>query len=143
MKPGCSDRAARLLTATRLHWNHRLKHLRTGGKLIQIVMTTTPTPLRLAVHFSGPIIPNGSTSKKKHTQSTPISAMWHATYFVLYHMLSEWSPVFPLGETLSDGGSRKLQAKPFTKKSLSGSMHKPITGHWQAIILYWIRTKLK
>ena len=32
-------------------WIHRLKYQRTGGKLIQLSMITTPTQWRLAVHF--------------------------------------------------------------------------------------------
>jgi len=56
--PGRSDRAAHLLTAARIYWPppgsiwiRRLKHQRSGGKLIQISMITTPTQWRLAVHF--------------------------------------------------------------------------------------------
>jgi len=46
-----SDRAARLLTATRLYSTRPLKHQRTGSKLIQISIITTPTQWRCAVHF--------------------------------------------------------------------------------------------
>jgi len=88
-------------------WIHRLKHQSIGGKSIQIVMTTTPTLLRLAVHFGCPISLTGGTSKKKHTQGTPICPMWHATYSLSYHMVLGWRLVVPLGETLSDGGSQK------------------------------------
>jgi len=51
MTPGRCDRAACPLTAARLYLIHSLKHQRTGGKLIQISMITTPTQWRLAVHI--------------------------------------------------------------------------------------------
>lgn len=124
-------------------WIHRLKHHRTGGKFIQIGMTTTPTPLRLSVHFSCPILPTGGISMKHHTQSMPISSLWHTTYFLSYYMGSEWRPVLPLGKTFTDRGSRKPQARPFGNQSLLSSMEVAITGDWQELIWCWIRPKLK
>jgi len=66
------------------HWqpqgsisNHRLNHQRTVCKLIQIIMITTPTPWRLAVHFGHQISPTGGASKRKCSESIPISPMWH------------------------------------------------------------------
>jgi len=96
-------------------WIHRLKYQITGGKLIQIIITTTPTPWRLAVHFGCQILPTGGTSKRNHARSTPISPMWQAAYYISYHTVSKWSQVFPLGKTLPDGGSRKPQPRPFVK----------------------------
>lgn len=99
-------------------WTHRMNHQQLGGKLIQIVMTTTPTWFGLTVPFGCQIIPTGGTSKEKHIQSTLISSMWPVTYFISYHTMLEWRSVFPLGDRLSDGCSWKPQAWPFAKKLL-------------------------
>jgi len=56
---------------------HCLNHKRTGGMVIQILMITTPTPWRLAVHFGYWISPAGGVNKWKQTQSTAMSPMWH------------------------------------------------------------------
>jgi hypothetical protein len=48
---GQSNSAAHLLTPPGCIWIHRIKHQRTGDKLIQISMITTPTQWRVAVHF--------------------------------------------------------------------------------------------
>ena len=74
----------------------------------------------------------------KHTQSTPICDMWLATYSVSHHMVSEWRAVFPFAEMSLDGDSQKPQARPFARKSLSGSSLEPITGFWQALTQNWI-----
>jgi hypothetical protein len=50
------------------------------------------------------------------------------TSFLSYYMVSEWRPVFPFGETVSDEGGPKPQARPFLKKSLEGCMQESITG---------------
>jgi len=49
--PGQSDCAAREFPPPGSLWIHRLKHQRTGGKLIQISLITTPAQWRLGVHF--------------------------------------------------------------------------------------------
>jgi len=99
-------------------WIYRLKHQSTGGKLIEISMITTVTQWRLIVHFGYRTQLTGASKKRKCTQSTLISEMWHVTYSPSYHMVSEWRPVFPLSEMLLVGGSHKPQARPFGKKSL-------------------------
>jgi hypothetical protein len=48
---GRCDRAARLLAAARLYFNSPPESPKTGVKLIQITLITTPTKCRLAVHF--------------------------------------------------------------------------------------------
>jgi len=98
-------------------WIHLLDYHRTGGKYIRILMITTLTQCRLLVHFGYRKSLTGGGSKQKRTQSTPISPMWHAIYSLSHLTVSEWSPVFPLGEMWSDGGSQKLQGRLFTKKS--------------------------
>jgi len=60
-------------------WIHRLNHQRTGGKLIQIFMITTPTRWGLAVHFGFRISLTGSARKRIRTQRTPIPPMVLAT----------------------------------------------------------------
>jgi len=94
-------------------WICRLEHQWTGGKLIQILMITTPNPRRVAVYFGYRISLTGGLKNWKCTQSTPISAMWHATYSLSYHHLMEWSPVFPFCERLWAGGCQKQQATAF------------------------------
>jgi len=74
-------------------WHHWLKHQRTWCKLIQILMNTTLTPWRLAVHFGYLISPTAGVNKRTCTQSTPTSPMRHVTYSPSYHMVSEWRPV--------------------------------------------------
>jgi len=96
---------------------HLLNCHRTGCKLIWILMITTPTQWRLVVHFGYRISPTGCGSKKKHTQSTLISPMWHATYSLSYLTVSELRPACPLGEMWSGGGSQKPQARRFVKRS--------------------------
>ena len=108
-------------------WIRHLKHQRTGGKLIQISMISTLTQWRLAVHFGYRRWPNGGTNNWKHTQSTPISSMWHARYSQSYHLVSEWRAVLPLAEMYSAGGSQNPQARPFAKKWFQGSLLEPIT----------------
>ena len=48
-------------------WIHRLKHQRSGGKSIQILMITTPIQWRLAVHCSYRISQTADASKRKRT----------------------------------------------------------------------------
>jgi len=55
---------------------HLLKHHETGGKLIQILMITTPDPFESAVHWGYQISPSGGTSRTNHTQSNHISPTW-------------------------------------------------------------------
>jgi len=97
-------------------WIHCLSFKSTAGNLIWLSMITTPTPWRLAVHFGYWISPTGGNNKRKRTQSTPISLMWHETYSLSCHMVSEWRPVFLLGEKLSAGGSKNPPAWLFAKR---------------------------
>jgi len=99
-------------------WIHHLNPQRTGGKLLQTVLTTTPTPLSFTVDFGCLILLTGGSSNKKHPQSTLISPIWNTTYCLSYHMVSAWRPVFHLGEMLSDSGRRKPQWGPFAKTVL-------------------------
>jgi len=112
---GWSDGAAHLLTAPRLYLNSPPE---LGCKLISILMIATPTQWRLVVHFGYQISPTGGSSRKKCTQSTPISTMWHAIYSLSYLTLSGWRAVFPLHKMWLGGGSQKPQARPFTTRSL-------------------------
>jgi len=64
--------------------------------------------------------------------------MYRATYSLSYHMVSEWRPVFQLGEMISAGGSQKPQPRPVVTKSLLGSLLKPITELWWALTEHWI-----
>jgi len=106
-------------------------------------MIPTLTPWRLAVHVSYWISLTGGASKKKHAQSTLISAMWLATYSLLYHMVLDWRPVFPLRETSLAGDSLKPLVRWFGKKLLLGSLLKPITEYLQAIVQLSIPQKLR
>jgi len=110
--PGRSDRTARSLTPARLYLNSPPESPKNWG---QVNPNLNDYQWRLAVHFGFRISRNGGDGKRKRTQSTRISPMWHATYSQSYLMVSEWRPVFPLDETLSAGGSQKPQAKPFRK----------------------------
>jgi len=80
--------------------NGRVKHRRTVGKLIQLLMITTLTPWRLVVHFGYWTSPTGGVNMRKCTQSMQISPMWHATWSQSYYIVLVLRPVFPLGETL-------------------------------------------
>jgi hypothetical protein len=59
----------------------------------------------------------GGANRRKRTQSTPISLMWHGTYSVLYPVVSKTRAVFPFGEMVLAGDSLQLLAKHFGKKS--------------------------
>jgi len=98
-------------------WNVHLNRQTTGGKYIQMLMITTPTPGRVAVHFGYPISRMGGASRGKHTQSTPIPSMWLGTYSVLCPRLSEWRPVVFLCEMWFGGDSLKPLARQWGKKS--------------------------
>ena len=47
-------------------------------------------------------------------------------------------PSFSLAEMVLDEGSQKPHARPFVKKSLSGSLLEPITGFCDALTQNWI-----
>ena len=98
-------------------WMPLLNHCRTRGKLIWLIIITTPTRWRSGVHFGYQISPTGSINRRKHIQSNPISPMWQATYFLSYLILLESRPVFPMGEMLSLGGRKTPQEIPFAKTS--------------------------
>jgi len=88
-------------------WIHLLYDHSTDGKLIQILTITTLTQWRLLVHFGYQILPTGGGSKKKSSQSTPISPMWHAIYSLSYLTASEWRLVIPLGKIVVTNLSRQ------------------------------------
>jgi len=98
-------------------WIHPLNHRTTRHKLIQISKIRTLTQWIFAVHFGYRISLTGGTSKKESTHSTPISQMWHMTYSLLYHMVSEWRPVAHFGETLLAGDSQYPLARHFGQMS--------------------------
>jgi len=118
MTPRRSDRAAHLLTATRLYLNSPPEAPKHWGQINPNRNDYHSDPIEISSTFWLPDITDWWHQQEEHTQSTPISPMWHTTYFLSYHIVSEWRPVFPLGESLSDGGSRKPQARPFTNKTL-------------------------
>jgi len=97
---------------------HRMNHKRTGGKLIQISMTTTPTPFRLAVHWDFQISRTSGANKRQCTDIVLISAMWHEMKSLSYYMVSEWRPVFHWCETLSARDYLKAQLRSIRKESL-------------------------
>jgi len=99
-------------------WFRHVKRQRTRGKLIRISMIATPTQWKSGVHFGYRTYPTGGVDRKKRTQCTPIFPMWHTTFPLSYHMVSEWRPVFPLAAMLLAGGSQQLLASPNMKKSL-------------------------
>jgi len=101
-----SDRVACLLTATRSYLNSLPGSPKNCGKVIQISMITVPTKWRLATHFGYRTYWTSGANSRKRTQSTPISPICNARLSLSYHMLSEWRPVFPLGEMLLAGGSQ-------------------------------------
>jgi len=68
--PWWRDRAARFLSTARLYLNSPHEAQRTGGKLIPILIITTQTLWRLAVHFGYQISPIGGVNKRTRTQST-------------------------------------------------------------------------
>jgi len=106
-------------------------------------MSTTPTLGRLAVHSGHWISQTAGVNKRYCTLSTPIPAIWQALYYLSYHMLSGWRPVFPLGGTWSAGASKNPQVRPFAKKSSYGSFLKPLMGYWQSITQHWTRPVMK
>jgi len=120
-----------------------LTHESTASELIQISISTTPTQWRVAVHLGYWILLTCGGNRRKRTQSTLISPVWRATYSVSYHMVSEWRPVFPLGEILLAGDSQKTQVRPFAKTLLWGSLQEPITRFLRAKTQYRIRQDLK
>ena len=69
-----------------------LMHQRTGGISIQISMMTTPTQWRFAVYFGHQTYQTGGVNRRKCTPSTLITIMWHSTYSISYHMVSELFP---------------------------------------------------
>jgi hypothetical protein len=93
-------------------WIHRLKHERTGGKLIQISIISAMTQWRLAVHVGCRAEPTDCGSCKKHTKLTPISPMSHESYSVLYHIVSQWSPDIPLCQIVHVGDSPNYRRDP-------------------------------
>jgi len=121
----------------------RLDYQTTKGTWFQILMITTATWSRLAVHFGYRMSPTGVENKRKHTQSMLISPMWHKTYSLSYHMVLEWRPLFLLGKFLSAEGRQKPQARPFAKKLSSGSLQEPIRRYGKAMNQHWIWRKLK
>jgi len=96
---------------------HNLNYNRTGGKFIGIIMITTPNHWRFAVHCGSRISRTGGVCESERTPSTPISLVWHATSSRSYHMVSQWRPVFPLGEMWSAAWSPKLQERRFAENS--------------------------
>ena len=72
----------------------------TGGNVFQTLMITTLAPCRLAVHFGCWISLTGGDNMRTYAQIALISPMWHATYSVSYHMMSEWMQLCPLDVTL-------------------------------------------
>jgi len=98
-------------------WIHRLNTQRPGGKWIWILMITTMTQWRLAVHFEYRISPTGGVNQRKHTQHTPVDQMWDMAYSLSCHTVSEWRPAVPIGKMLSAGGRHKPQERLFVKKS--------------------------
>jgi len=98
------------------NWILHLYHEWTASKVIQMSMITTATPGRLAVYFGYRLSPTGGASKRKRTQSMPISPMWLATALLLYPILFEWTQVLLLGEILFAGDSLKLLARSFRKR---------------------------
>jgi len=115
--PRCSNRAACLMIAARLHWDSPPESPQILGQLIRIWMIPTPTQWRWAVHFGYRISPTGGVNTRQLSECTLITPMWHPTYSLSYHIVSEWRPVFPLSETFSAGGSEKPHERPLTKKS--------------------------
>jgi len=95
-----------------------LKHQGSGGNLFQISMITAQTKWRSAVHFGNRTWPTAGVNTRQLSECTLITPMWHLTYSLSYHMVSEWRPVFPLNEVLSAGGSHIPQVRPFAKKSV-------------------------
>lgn len=121
---------------------HHLKHKRTDGKLIQILIITTPNQLRLAPHLGYRTWLTWGVRKRIWTGSTPIPPMWPSTYSITYTAVSEWSPVFPLNEMVSAGGSTQPQLRPFANTSMYRILLKPTMSCWQKMTQYWIkRTK--
>jgi len=117
--PGLSDRAARLLTAARLYLNSPPDAAKNWGQINPNLNDYHSDPMVIGSTFWIPDITDWWPQQEEtHTQSTPISPIWHATYSLSYHMVSEWGPVFPLEKMLSAGGSQKPQAGPFVKRSL-------------------------
>ena len=98
-------------------WINRLNYLRTGGKFIRIILITTPTLQRVAVHFGFRISLTSGADKRKCNQTMLISLLWHVTYSLSYHIVWEWRMIFPLGDTFLAGGSQKPQVTHCAKKS--------------------------
>jgi len=63
-----------------------LNYQRTGAKIIQILTIPTPSLWRLAAYFWYRISTSSAADKSRHTQSTPITEIWHITYSLLFHM---------------------------------------------------------
>jgi len=117
-------------------WIHRLKHERAGGKFVKISMITTPTQWRLAAYFGYWTKPTGGATRRKRTQSTPIFPMWGGTYSLSNHLVSEWSPLFPLGEMQLAGGRQTHRLEPSQKcrrKAVFSSQNRQL-GRWPRII---------
>jgi len=117
MMPGQNDCAARLLTAARHYVEWPRDSTQNWGRWIRMWMITTPPVQIFAAHFGFRTSPTGRINERKHTHSTPISLLWHWIYSLSYHTVSEWRPVFALGEMLSAWGSPKPLARPILRKS--------------------------
>jgi len=62
------------------------------------------------------ISPTCGVSKRKCTQSKPISPMWLVGYSLSYLMVLEWSTVFPFREMWSGGGCQQWPVVKTTSK---------------------------
>jgi len=111
--PGLSENKVCLLTAAGLDLNSLHDQPKQWGKIIRMLMITTVTQWRIAVHLGHQILSNGAINKKKHTHRTLISLMWDAKCSPSYHMVWGCRSMFPLGKMWSAGGRQILQGRPF------------------------------
>jgi hypothetical protein len=116
--PGRRDHAACLLTAARLYLNLPPETRQNWWQTIPDHNDYHSNPIEISSTFWISDITGWWHQQEETTHTMPISPMWRTTYSLLYHMVSERRPVFPLAKMLSAGGKQKQLAIYFTHKSL-------------------------
>jgi len=86
MTPGQINRTAHLSTAARFYLDSPPESPKTWGQIIPNHYDYHSNPMDISSSFC---IPTGGANKRKCTQITPISLMWHLIFSPSHHMVSE------------------------------------------------------
>jgi len=136
--PGRSDGTARLLTAARLYLNSPPEAPKNWGQINPNLNEYHSDPMEISSTFCIPDITDcWRQQEETHSKYANLSNVAHDIFSIIPHGVRVEAS-FPLAKVLLGGGSQKPQARPFAKKSLSGSLLEPITRFWQALTEIWI-----